>query len=384
MLILAALFCLCGNYFLCLDSRTNKQEAGRKKISLLHSEILSNLEDTSLRIFSPKKKVIQGQTMPRTSGLLYRGLTAPEYSLQEAIQAMLGNNNQVIKSKLAQLIISKCKKHDITLRISNVDKVKTFLNTVKCPANLNDLKSKALLITQNQFIAETQHANFKEIHLNYNSPIFDNLPSNLIFASAYVETASWYSHRVVVFRDLAAKPQALDLSYYNFANNNMWLEPGLEKMQDLRDHAEVIMPVAIFGEQIRGYEIRAKKKPTRSFLRKLRWAFYRLKIGGIPAVLVLDGQIETDKYADAIIKDKNIFYYAESQAALTDVFPYPKKLTKKAKLQGFIIKREHLNELNQVKSKLRNLPKSENVLPKKLLTKLATMGNVQYVKHSVN
>lgn len=277
--------------------------------------------------YNPQRQVINEMQFPRNHLVLYRGINASQYSVVQAIRAMLGDKSASVESKLYFTIKQELKGEDRTL-LSRREVLERYL-TLNISSYITD--AKKLLIKRNPHLIDQIARNILDeaftnyysdasqflnqyIYYNNGKPLVD-WPSAFMYSSIYVEVAKIYSPNIVIFEN---DGRSLDVNYWNYVNYGFWVKTNRPWV----DKGEFLTPYLIHSQDVLGYQY------NRTDYNSNWLEYYPLRIGGSihsffkytyegnNYVMAVDG-----RSAQHIVKQRGRFFSASSQFEVMSDLP---------------------------------------------------------------
>ena len=284
-----------------------------------------------LRPYTPVADTLDGVRFPRNGEMMYRGVTEAQMDRTKAVLAMLGADEPIesilysaVKLMLMKERVPFLSVVSASLTSQGLDrKVQERLdaNGGK-PFTLPEARTLAFSIVEDNL----RKKNITDLHINYLSGKLELFPQDMIFTTVYPEVANIYSKLIVMIED--KDRSMLDLNFWNKVHNNGYTFNAAK----WADKGEFIAPVLIEAEKITGFIEYLTQVPDYKVFRALQpeldLMFMKVTIAGENLILVLDGAPGRAERANAILRSRNTFNFADSQfdpAAEVPLLPKPRK-----------------------------------------------------------
>ena len=286
-----------------------------------------------LRSLSPRPDTLDGVRFPRNNDVMYRGVTEAQYDRTRAIMAMLGADEpieSILYSGVKLLLMKERVPFWASVQPTIIGNGLDRIVQQKIDANggkafsLPEARKIAFRIVEDNL----KRKNYMDLNINYRSGQLEVFPQDMVYTTVFPEVANIYSKYIVVIDDKDSI--MLDLNFWNKVHNGGYTFNAAK----WADKGEFISPVLIEAEKVTGYIEYLTQVPNYQIFRplpaELDVMFMKATIAGENLVLILDGAQGRAEGANALLRSKNNFFFADSQFdpnAEVPLLPKPRKST---------------------------------------------------------
>lgn len=199
--------------------------------------------------YSPSPRQIDGESYPRNSRLLYRGMTEGQFGPKKAIRAMLGDKSAHIESLYFTTIKKRLEGERFSLSVRLDRETEKAIQRARKDGDLMPLEASAIAqkISDQRFSELADRGLLDDYYFDYRSGSFIDWPNDVVYSSLIQPAAGTYGYQMAVIKETS--PRSLDMNFFNYVENGLW-------HVYTRDVGEFVSSGYIASEDIIGYQLR--------------------------------------------------------------------------------------------------------------------------------